>query len=157
MEILIIFAAKYLFILNPLALFVLFIKSNPEVKKYLLKISILTFPVAFLFSRISSMTYNNPRPFVVENIQPLIAHVADNGFPSDHTLITATTAVVIYQMNKKLGILAGCVAVIVGIARVVAKVHHPVDIIGSIAIAVIAVLISKYVLKIYFNSRVLHH
>lgn len=157
MELLIIFAAKYLFIVNLLALFVLFIKSNPEIKKYLLQISVITFPIAFLFSRIASTVYYNPRPFMVENIQPLIAHVADNGFPSDHTLITATIAVVIYQRNKKLGILTGCVAIIVGTARVAARVHHPVDIIGSITIAVIAVIIGRYILKIYFNSRVLHH
>ncbi len=85
---------------------------------------------------------------MVEHVQPLITHAADNGFPSDHTLLTMTIASILFLYNKRLGIVLAILAVIVGYSRVLAKVHHPVDIFGSIVIAIIATYISsKFLVK----------
>ena len=49
--------------------------------------ALLALPIAFLLGRLASLIILSPRPFVVENIQPLIAHVPNNGFPSEHFLL----------------------------------------------------------------------
>ena len=40
--------------------------------------------------KVAAAIYTDPRPFVVDpSIEPLFAHPADNGFPSDHTALAA--------------------------------------------------------------------
>lgn len=147
MEFLIIFAAKYLFLLS-MAIFIgVFILITRPEKRYFIKLSLLTAIVSVGLAKIASMTYYNPRPFVVEYVQPLVAHGSDNGFPSDHTLLTMTVAVIILQFNKKLGVFLAIIALIVGSARVLAKVHHPIDIFGSVIVAILAINISVYIFK----------
>ena len=103
--------------------------------------ALIALPVAFVLGRMASFLISSPRPFVVENIQPLIAHIPDNGFPSEHTLLTATIAALVYIEHKGLGIVLGLLALCVGFARVRAKVHHGIDIVGSVFIASLAVFI----------------
>jgi undecaprenyl-diphosphatase len=80
---------------------------------------------------------------------PLIPHEADNGFPSVHTLYAMTTAAVIIIFKRKTGILLALLAVMVGVARVLAGVHHTADIIGGLAIAVFAVFLGWLILKLF--------
>ncbi len=108
----------------------------------------MTFPLILLVSRIAGYYIYDPRPFVVKHIHPLIAHVADNGFPSDHALLTMAIASIIFTFNKKLGIVLFSIASIVGIARVLANIHHPIDIVGSATIAIVVTVI-----VLFFKSR----
>jgi undecaprenyl-diphosphatase len=85
----------------------------------------------------------------------LIPHVADNGFPSDHTLYAMVVAATLFVFKRKTGILVGVLAVLIGLARVSAGVHHPVDIIASVVIAIIATLLSYLVLKLLTQIKVL--
>lgn len=147
MEFLIIFAARYLFLLSVAIFIGVFILITRPEKRYFIKLSLLTSILSFALAKIASMTYYNPRPFVVESVSPLVAHGADNGFPSDHTLLTITIAVIIFQFNKKLGIFLAVIALIVGSARVLAKVHHPIDILGSVIVAILAINIAVYIFK----------
>lgn len=147
MEFLIIFAARYLFLLSVAIFIGVFILITRPEKRYFIKLSLLTSIVSFALAKIASMTYYNPRPFVVERVSPLVAHGADNGFPSDHTLLTITIAVIIFQFNKKLGIFLAIIAVLVGSARVLARVHHPIDIFGSVIVAILAIKIVVYIFK----------
>src|SRR5205085_7935625 len=91
----------------------------------------------YVTAKVLGHVYYDPRPFVQEHFTPLIPHDADNGFPSDHTLITAGVAAVIYFFNRPWGFALLGLALLVGAARVAAGVHHPVDIVGSIVIAVV--------------------
>ena len=52
-------------------------------------------------------------------------------FPSTHTASAFALAATIITHNKKLGILYLIMAALVGIARIFAHVHYPVDIIGG--------------------------
>lgn len=111
------------------------------------KLAVLAFPLSFIIGKILNRIIINPRPFVVEGVQPLIAHTADNGFPSDHTLLAATIASVVWVYNKKLGWVLFGVALIIGAVRVWAKVHHPIDIAGSILIAISATGLAFFIMK----------
>lgn len=99
---------------------------------------IVTGVLAVVLAKLSKHFIDSPRPFVVGHFTPVIHATADNGFPSDHTLLSATLALLIVLVNRKLGFVALGVALLVGSARVALGVHSPIDIVGSFAIALIA-------------------
>jgi undecaprenyl-diphosphatase len=109
--------------------------------------------LAYVLARVVGSLWYDPRPFVVDHIQPLIAHAADNGFPSDHMLLGAAIASVVYAHNRAWGIALWVLALIVGAARVLSGVHHWVDLAGSIIVAVVAVAIVEFVLRRIWRER----
>jgi undecaprenyl-diphosphatase len=147
MTVLITIAGQYLIIVVGLIAVVATIFSEKTVRWSIIKLAILSFGLAFLIAYIAGILYYDARPFVVENIQPLIPHLPDNGFPSDHTLAATVAAVVIFVYRRKLGILLGVLGILVGVARIMAYLHHPIDIVASILIAVIATLCAWLILK----------
>ena len=104
--------------------------------------ALITLPLAFFTGRYLSLFIDSPRPFVVENTTPLIDHVANNGFPSEHTLLVATVALLVYTEHRTFGILLAVIAILVGLARVFANVHHGIDILGSVVIALVSVALA---------------
>ncbi len=132
-----IFGAKYLFLLAPAVASIWLLRLPKDQKRKVAAFGLIALPAIYVAAKIGSALYFDPRPFVVGGFSPLIPHKADNGFPSDHTLITAAIASVVYYFNKNVSTAIWWLAVMVGISRVYAGVHHPVDILGSLAIAAI--------------------
>jgi undecaprenyl-diphosphatase len=120
---------------------------HKEKRNQTLLLALLTLPMAFIFGKVASLFIDNPRPFVVEGITPLIQHIADNGFPSDHTLLTATVACIIFVHNKALGSILLGLSILVGVSRVLAGVHHYLDVAGSVLIAGIATYLATVVIR----------
>ncbi len=147
MDVFIEFSAQYLYIFVVLIGLIIFLRSSKEVKKRYFILSFLTLPLSFITGVIGNLLIKDPRPFIVEHIQPLIHASTDNGFPSDHTLLTMTVASIIFAYHKKSGIFLGLMAFWIGISRVLVFVHHPLDIFGSIVISVFATLVSWLLLK----------
>ena len=136
-ELLVVFGAKYLiFVIAAMAL-VYFLRQPRAKQKELVIFSLITLPLIYLVSLIVGWLYYNPRPFVVGSFTPLVPHKDSNGFPSDHTLASAAMAVVIWRSNRRLGLFLLALSVLVGISRVLAGVHHPVDIVASFIIAIV--------------------
>ena len=99
---LIIFSANYLyFFVIGIAVLSLLILDN-SAKKNIIKLALLTLPASFIIAKVLNAIFYNPRPFVVEHVQPLIQHATDNGFPSDHTLLTMTVAAIVFVYHKRL-------------------------------------------------------
>lgn len=96
--------------------------------------ALVTGAIAYLLSKLGTNLISDPRPFLVEHTSPLITSATDNGFPSDHTLLLATVAVIITLANWRIGVLFWFLALLVGLARVYVRVHHLLDIGGSIVI-----------------------
>lgn len=143
MNTLIILAAKYLFLMS-IVLFVWFFFSlNKTAKKKFAMLTLASFAFSFVLAKLLGAIFNNPRPFVSDHITPLIAHAADNGFPSDHTLLSMTIAAVVFTYSRKWGIILAIISIIVGYARVLAGIHHMIDIVGAIGIAIGAVIIIR--------------
>ena len=101
--------------------------------------------LALILSTIASHLYYDTRPFVTEHAVPIIAHAADNGFPSDHTLLTALIGFTILMHSRVVGSVLLSVALLVGVARVAARIHHPIDIVASFVIAALSVAIVQVV------------
>lgn len=146
METLIIFGAKYLFLLTPLIVLWLGYKHRNEWRRFGLVI-FANLALSYPLSILARALYDNPRPFVVENFTPLIQHLSDNGFPSDHTLLLASLAAGVGFFNKKTASFLWLIVILVGVSRVLSGVHHYADILGSIVIALIAKWIVYFVLE----------
>ncbi len=144
MELITVFFASKLHIGIVLASALFFVLLSKERKIVFAYKALSALPIAFLLGRLANFFISSPRPFVVENIQPLIAHIPDNGFPSEHTLLVATISALVYTEHKILGLILGVLALGVGFARVQANVHHGIDIVGSITIAVASVCIAYH-------------
>ncbi len=139
MTALIVFVAKYLIALPVIVAFgYLFITNR---KRDYLTYAVIVLIVSYAFGFVAGQLYNNPLPFVVENVAPLIAHAANNGFPSDHVLLASALAGIITTFNLPLGIFLWLIALLIGIGRVLALVHYPIDIIASLLIAALSALL----------------
>lgn len=144
---LIVFIASYVYLVS-IALFAgYFFYAQKIVRRRFLLISVFALPLSYLLGLLAKHLYYDPRPFVVLHITPLFAHAADNGFPSDHALLMGTLAAIVTVFDRRLGVLLWILAILVGSARVLAAVHHPIDILASFAIAIIATLVVTTLLK----------
>jgi undecaprenyl-diphosphatase len=148
---LIIFGAKYLFVFVVLIYAVAWLQADRQFKIRMAWALIAAGVVAALLDKIAGKLYYDPRPFVTHHLTPLVSHAADNGFPSEHTLFTMTIASVLFFYRPKLSYLAFGLALLVGIARVAAHVHSPIDIAGAIILGLIAgwagYQLSQYIVK----------
>jgi len=150
-EAVIIFLAARLYIVVLLIGTVSALVVSRNKRRGLLWMTVVALPVSFLASRIVSTFYYNPRPFVVDGLVPLLQHAADNGFPSDHTLLVATVSFIVLAYNKKMGLLLLFLSVLVGLGRVLAGVHHVLDIVGSFFVAAAAVYVSFVLVHAYIK------
>ena len=81
--------------------------------------------------------------------KPYFVSSTDNGFPSDHTVVSALLGLIVLRYSRKLGMAVLLVTLLIGIARVIAGVHHSKDILGGFVIAVISFTIGIVLLRLY--------
>lgn len=142
---LVIIGAKYLW-LAALAVFLIWLSRQPgEKRRRAFKFALLALALTFVIGRIAGQLYYNPRPFVVGDFAPLIPHAANNGFPSDHLLLTGALSTIVFYYNRRWGTALWGISFLIGAARVYAGVHHWADIIGAAGIAIICVwLVARF-------------
>ncbi len=146
MDFLIKLAAQDLIVVPVLATFYIFWRLEKSKRQNFLILLIGGGILSLLLAKIGNHFYWDPRPFIKDGITPLFTAHRDNGFPSDHTLLSAFLGFVTLGYWRKLGAALLVVAVIVGWARVAAGVHHFVDIIGSFIFTGLAwLLVSKLI------------
>lgn len=153
MDAIAIFIAQYLYLVVLLIAAVYFFTRPKRVMKRMAICGIIVAPLAFVISRISSLLYYDPRPFIVGHFTPLFAHAADNGFPSDHVLLTGAIAVIVWFYNKKLSAALWALVLLIGWARVFAGVHHWTDIFGSVAMVIVAGAVYYFTIHRKLNTE----
>lgn len=104
--------------------------------------------LVLLLAKVGSLLFYNPRPFVVGHFIPYFPHPNNNGFPSDHTLFTSFSGFLVIAYKRKLGLVLLAIAACIGAARVIAGVHHFVDIVGAFAISGVTMLVMQALLKL---------
>lgn len=137
MDQMIIFCAKYLFIFVVLVFIWAWLQAPLTYKKQMAAAIVIAGIAAGIMDKISGKLFYDPRPFVTHHVTPLVSHAADNGFPSEHTILTFTIAAVLFFYRPRLSYLTFLLAALVGIGRVAAHVHSPIDILGGIIIGLI--------------------
>jgi undecaprenyl-diphosphatase len=145
MDTLIILCAKYLLWVVVLGGIVVWLVAQDKIRLGVAALGSMA--LAYGLAKGIAHVWYDTRPFVVGHFQPLIAHAADNGFPSDHMLLGAAIASVVFVYNRAWGIALFVLALIVGVARVLAGVHHYVDLAGSIAVAIVAVAVVEFAIR----------
>ena len=96
---------------------------------------ILAYGLKFMFSM--------PRPFdILPQIFPLVSKTGYT-FPSGHATFYMALAFSIFFLHKKAGYFFIFFALIIGIARIVAGVHFPADILGGFILGVIVAYVIR--------------
>jgi len=97
---------------------------------------------------------HNPRPFeVITGVNQLIQHTANGSFPSGHTVLAFSAAAAIAFCYPRAAWLLYAAAAAIGISRVIAGVHWPIDILGGAIIGVGSTYILHYVFHHFFFPR----
>lgn len=133
-----VFTASYPYMITPLIVAIVFWKASTKGRRVLLLRGIVALFVSVILARVGGAVYNEPRPFVVQHIAPLIPHPADNGFPSDHTLLSFACAFLVLPFSPAAAAFAALIATAVGIARIACHLHSATDIVASFAFALVA-------------------
>jgi undecaprenyl-diphosphatase len=146
------FVGRYFFLVSVVVVALYWLRAKVSVKISLAWHLIAGGVLAVVLAVIAGHLYYDPRPFVTHHLVPLIAHSADNGFPSDHALLTAFLAFTMFLYSKRTGIFLLIIALFVSWARVAAHIHNPRDMVGSFVIAFVAVVV-VHVISRMWESR----
>lgn len=97
----------------------------------------------YILSNLLKIVIMTDRPFIaLNNIYTLIPE-SGYAFPSGHSATIAAFAFAVFFKNKKLGYVCFIAMLLIGLARVVAGVHFPIDIVGGFAIGFLVAYFSK--------------
>ena len=129
-------------------------RENRAGKITLAASAIIGLGLTLVFIAIAARLHTDPRPFVQNpRLHPLIAHSADNGFPSDHSAAAGLIATLIALRDRLLGVVFGLVAVIVAAARVAAHVHHLQDVAIGLVLGALAATIATVLAGFAISRR----
>lgn len=149
-----IFGAEYLIYLMLILAFILAVRGKiPERKSLLL--FLISFPILVLLIKFIHLFLFEPRPYITNDILPLITHKANASFPSRHASIMSAIAFAYWYYKSRWTPLFLLFLIWVGIARIYVGVHYPIDIVGGVIVGVLSLIIAlqiKKLLKISFFS-----
>lgn len=105
---------------------------------------------AYILATILKEIIHTDRSFVQFNgILPLFNPNQEYSFPSTHAAIFSALAFTVFFLNKKAGYAFMFFALLIGIARIIAGVHFPIDILGGFILgALIALLFKKFIIRL---------
>jgi len=127
-----------------LFLIILFLRDKRLIFKSLFGYIILKF-----LDIIINFIYFRPRPFVVQEVNLLIAQKATASFPSGHAMTAFVFAQLLYFHNKKYGIIAFILAFLIAFSRIFVGVHYPLDTIAGILLGIGTAFIIKFMFEKY--------
>jgi membrane-associated phospholipid phosphatase len=82
------------------------------------------------------------RPYaVMPAAHVLIAHTADFSFPSDHATVVGAVAAGLWLANRRLGLVAAGLALLMAFSRVYVGAHYPGDVLGGLALGAAVVVL----------------
>lgn len=99
---------------------------------------------SYLIAKLLASVYQptEVRPFEAMGVAAGASFLQNSGFPSDHALFTTflTLAVWFETRQRKIALIMAILTIGVGVGRVLALVHTPLDIIGGIVVACVGAL-----------------
>ena len=90
-----------------------------------------------------------PRPYVFfDHIAAYLSSgESDFSFPSGHTIASFEASVALILGNKKLGIPAVILAVLISFSRLYLYVHYPTDVLASVVLGIGLALLATFLVK----------
>ncbi len=108
--------------------------------------------LAFILTVIIKITLAIPRPFL-NGVDTLFIYGGYNSFPSGHATIFAALCVSMFLFHKVRGWWFFASAIIIGVARIIAGVHYPIDILGGYIIGAVSAYFVCIYLRPFFIKR----
>ncbi len=110
--------------------------------KSVINIAIATIS-GYILANLLKLLIQADRPFVLfQDIHTLIPE-SGYAFPSGHSATIASFAFAVFFKNKKLGYICLVAMLLIGLSRIVAGVHFPIDIIGGYALGFLVAYLLK--------------
>lgn len=121
----------------------IFLKKKKEILLVFVT-SIVAWVVAYAFK----FLIHTPRPFMaLTNVNPLVSE-SGFAFPSGHATFFTALAFSLFFTHKKAGYWFMGLALIIGLARIMAGVHFPIDILGGFILGfLVAYFVKMYRIK----------
>ncbi|MBQ5948796.1 phosphatase PAP2 family protein [Massilia sp. ST3] len=133
-----VFAARWLILLMPLALLVLWAGGSGARREVALRACLAALCALALNGLIGHLWYS-PRPFVAEVGHTFLFHDPDSSFPSDHATSLFSVALVLafsgVKPARRLGLALLPLALVVAWSRVYLGVHWPKDMMGALLVS----------------------
>ena len=150
-------AVPFLYIVIVLAILFLFfyhkiLSSENPIKEFLNKWQefiplCLSGVLAWILANTLKILFHTLRPFdIFPQVQSLFTETG-YAFPSGHTIIASAIAFSLFFTHKKTGYLFMSFALLIGLARVAAGVHFPIDILGGFALGTFVAYFVAYFTK----------
>ncbi len=79
----------------------------------------------------------------------VVLRPTDGAFPSEHTVIAFALAVTVFMHDRKVGWGFLVSALVIGVARIIANVHYPIDVIGG---AFLGTIVAVIIEKVHFRA-----
>lgn len=144
------FLASFLIYLLFAGLIVLWFIDGKIKKEQVLHALFAAF-VAWAVTAIIKIFFPTLRPFRVDSLLlPLTFTIPnDASFPSGHSAEAFAVAITVWLHDKKIGWIFLVTALVIGMSRVWANVHYPIDIVGG---ALIGTLVAVIIEKVHFTK-----
>jgi undecaprenyl-diphosphatase len=99
--------------------------------------------VGLLISQVITHFWQRPRPFVAHPHETILLVAPSNepSFPSDHAVAAFAIAFVVAVIGRRMGALFLAGASVLALARVVAGIHYPGDVLGGAVIGLVSALL----------------
>lgn len=99
--------------------------------------------------------FSRTRPYDLLGYEILIRRLGDASFPSGHTSASFAAATALYAIDRRYGIAAYVLAVLIGFSRLYLGVHFPTDVFIGAIIGVLAAKAAQALLekKLHFEFR----
>lgn len=139
---LMIFGAEFVIFLAFIFQLIFAFKGRVPERKALL-LTFISIPFVVILIKFIHVFIFTPRPFVDNEILPLVNYYSDASFPSRHASIMSAVAFSYVFTKSKWAILFILLMIWVGISRIFVGVHYPLDILGGILVGIISVAIAR--------------
>lgn len=103
--------------------------------------------VAFTISTFTASLIGRVRPFAASSLVQAVVppNIQAGSFPSSHTAVAFGVAIALLYVHPSIGIFSLGMALLIAFGRIMAGMHYPTDILGGIAVGVIAFAVVRAV------------
>ena len=90
-----------------------------------------------------------PRPFTTHSVNLLLYHNTDSAFPSNAATLAFALSFAVLFYHRKVGLAMLALGTFLGLARVAAGVHYPLDILGGILLGLASACFARLLEPLY--------
>ncbi len=129
-----VFFADYFGYLVAIAAILMFIKK----RRAIFQMFLAAIAARFVIVELARFIWERPRPFVENQVNLLLEHADTSSFPSGHAAFFFALSTIIFNYNKKAGVLFFIASLLITISRVFVGIHWPSDILAGAIVGILS-------------------